>query len=211
MSGTNGMMVETRTPNRLSAVADVARARLAAGEVPVIVHPLGFACARIEPGLCVHAWLPGEPGLAPDPDVSAIHRHSWELAESRVLTGGLANTAYDVAASPRDIATGRLYRIDCGPDADAVIATERFVQHAASSTDCYGPGDVYSLAAGRYHSTHAAEATVTLMRAVDRGGLDMAVGPLRAPSAPRTMQRRPASPVLAEHVTRLTLQHLGDC
>lgn len=187
--------------------AQLAYERLARPDVSVVAHPLGFACVPIRPGLCVHAWLPDEPELKIRLAMSGIHRHSWDL-DSQVLTGILGNSVHEVTPAFRDDATGRLYRIDTSPDGDTVTATGRYVRASLGHVDRYGPGDVYRLPAGAFHATYAVGVTVTLLAATDRGGRDVSVGPLRAPTEPRKVPRMPTSPRLAEHVIRLIRQHL---
>jgi hypothetical protein len=193
----------------LRGLSAVAWRCLAVGATPVVLHPLGFACVPVEPGLCVHVWLPGEPELKPDVATPVIHCHSWDLV-SWVLTGRLGNTIHQVVPSLHGDATARLYLIDSGPDGDTVTATPKYVRHALGHIDHYETGDAYHLRAGTFHATYAVGATVTLLTATDRGGQDIAVGPLRAAVGPRIVRRRHASPELAERVTRLALKHLEE-
>lgn len=187
--------------------AESARQRLAAGGAPVAVHPLGFACAQIQPGLCVHCWLPGEPELEPVLETSPVHCHRWNLS-SRVLAGEVGNTVWTAYPTGRLYASHRVYDIRVTPDADVIRPTGRYVRATPGIPTFAEVGDTYTLPAGVFHASIIAGLAVTLLTAVREPGVrDRALGSL-IPPATRVTRRRDASPALAARVTRLALRHL---
>jgi hypothetical protein len=124
---------------------------IAAGVTPIsaVRHPLGFLCLPIERtgrlGVCLHLW---SPDVAPLATTSQIHCHSWDLV-SHVLYGRLRNITTRTGEG-RDL---RVFEVLSRGDTDELRATPRTVKAVRGETATHGPGDVYALPAGVFHST----------------------------------------------------------
>ncbi|MEV4798987.1 hypothetical protein AB0K18_03145 [Nonomuraea sp. NPDC049421] len=158
------------------ALAELARPGLTA-----VRHPLGFVCLPLErdggDGVCLHVW---SKALAhAETTTSQIHCHSWDL-ESHVLYGQVRNVHAVVADAGAD-ATHRVYEVVSGADGDRISPTGRTVRHATGLVEVFGPGETYTLAADRFHSSVVPEdgeaATIALGRGRP-GGRDLSLGPL---------------------------------
>ncbi|RJQ79295.1 hypothetical protein D5S17_11290 [Pseudonocardiaceae bacterium YIM PH 21723] len=153
-----------------AGTAEVAVPRWAAGflravldgtdPTPALCHPLGFYCfpawrGAAGHGICLHVW----PDTA---ERSAVrHAHSWDLV-SYVLYGRVRN---DIIELTEGIAH-RVFEVHSGPDGDALVRTERLADCRVLRSEHHGPGAVYTLPAGIFHtSTVTGEAaTVALGR-----------------------------------------------
>jgi hypothetical protein len=140
-------------------------------------HPLGFICLPIErtgeAGICVHVW--SEHLMRASPTTSTIHAHSWNLI-SYVLYGCVRNEVIDVIDAPEGAAY-RVFEVRSSGDLDELRATPRLVRSEVRTTEFKCPGDIYSLAAGAFHTTvvHGEAATVALGSS-RRGMLDLSLG-----------------------------------
>lgn len=183
--------------------------RLTEGDVPAVVHPLGFACLRVRDGLCCHVWLPGEPELEPTVETSPIHCHRWRL-ESHVLAGEVGNAVFTVRPSNQSAASHRVYDVRVEPDADVIRPTGQYVRAAPGCPTYFGPGQSYTLPAGVFHISIIDKPAVTLLTAVRVPGVrDRVLGPL-IPPANRSTRRRTASPALTAQVADLAIRSLKE-
>jgi hypothetical protein len=187
----DGRAAETIRPwsaDMLRAITEGRRALSAA------VHPLGFTCLPVlregRHGVCVHAWLPGQP--AARPTTSPVHAHSWDLV-SYVLLGRLRNElphvthAPDLGAQP-DAPSGtqpstddlwRVLEIRSRGDTDDIVPTRRLVHCRAGESALNVRDDVYQVPAGTFHSSVAdsTEPTVTVVIGSSvPGGADLSLG-----------------------------------
>ncbi|MEV1178822.1 hypothetical protein, partial [Nonomuraea sp. NPDC049784] len=126
---------------------------LSAGDLTAVRHPLGFVCLPLErdggEGVCVHLW---SDSLAhAESTTSQIHCHSWDLV-SHVLYGQVRNVHVVVTDTGAD-ATHRVFEVVSGADGDRISPTGRTVRHATGLVEVFGPGETYTLAAGRFHSS----------------------------------------------------------
>ncbi|MFB4275057.1 hypothetical protein ACBJ59_07140 [Nonomuraea sp. MTCD27] len=144
-------------------------------------HPLGFVCLPLErdggEGVCLHLW---SDSLTPaESTTSQIHCHSWDLV-SHVLYGQVRNVHAVVTDAGAD-ATHRVFEVVSGADGDRISPTRRTVRHATGLVEVFGPGDTYTLAADRFHSSIVPEggeaATIALGRG-RAGSRDLSLGPL---------------------------------
>jgi len=183
---------------------------VAAGQTPVdaVRHPLGFLCLPAWRGdglgICVHIWTGAERA---DPTTSAIHAHSWELT-SYVLYGRVRNRILGVTDTPAD-PTHRVFEIHTDPVIDAVRHTPRLVRCHTDAVDEHGPGDVYALPSGVFHTTvvdgHAA--TVALGR--DRpGAIDLSLGGVH--TTDHLVRREHCDPEQARRAVVAVLANLGS-
>lgn len=173
--------------------ADVLRA-VAEGrrELRAAVHPLGFICLPVirdgRCGVCVHAWLPGQPKASPT--TSPVHAHSWDLV-SYVLFGRLRNDLpHVVGAKPGARDVWRVLEIRSRGGTDDIVPTPRLVHRESGESVLIARDDVYTVPAGTFHNSivDPAEPTVTVMLAstVD-GSPDLSLG---SPSTPAHRIRR---------------------
>ncbi|MEV4219482.1 MULTISPECIES: hypothetical protein [unclassified Nonomuraea] len=153
------------------------------GEVRAVRHPLGFVCLPLErdggEGVCIHLW---SDSLAPATSTtSQIHCHSWDLV-SHVLYGQVRNV-HAVLDDAGPDATHRVFEVVSAADGDRISPTPRTVRHRTGLVESFGPGDTYTLPAGRFHSSVVPEggeaATVALGRGRP-GSRDLSLGPLGA-------------------------------
>lgn len=171
--GTAGAVV----PSWVAGVLDdVAERR---SEFRAVRHPLGFACLPVERageiGVCVHLWA--SDGPPPDLSTSRVHAHSWELT-SYVLYGLVRN---ELVAVREDEPTHRVFEIRSGPGGDEIVPTPRLVRPLSTDATTHGPGEVYRLPTGRFHTTSLPgardAATVVLGRGLP-GARDLSLGPV---------------------------------
>lgn len=140
-------------------------------------HPLGFVCLPVErtgeAGVCVHVW--SERLTRANPTTSTMHAHSWDLI-SYVLYGSVRNDVIDVIDAP-DNAAYRVFEVRSSGDIDELRETPRLVCSRIRATELKAPGDIYSLAAGAFHTTvvHGEAATVALGSS-RRGMMDLSLG-----------------------------------
>lgn len=140
-------------------------------------HPLGFVCLPVErtseAGVCVHVW--SEHLTRASLTTSTVHAHSWDLI-SYVLYGSVRNEVIDVIDAPSD-ATYRVFEVRSSGDIDELCETPRLVRSEIRATELMGPGEVYSLAAGVFHTTvvHGEAATVALGSSRP-GAMDLSLG-----------------------------------
>lgn len=167
-----------------------------------VLHPLGFVCFPMrrdaDEGVCVHVWLPGRDGFAPHLPTSGIHAHSWDLM-SLVLLGSVGNEVVDARTVPEGEATHRVYEIRSADGADEVVPTARCVRSSRREISYAGPGEVYRLAGGEFHTSviDQAGSAATVLLAVGNGGKDRALGPVRPVRRAGRVPRRPAPPFLS--------------
>ncbi|MFI6497677.1 hypothetical protein [Nonomuraea typhae] len=180
------------------------------GNVRGVLHPLGFVCLPLErtggDGVCLHVWSRRLPGA--HSTTSQIHCHSWDLV-SHVLYGQVRNV-HAVVTDATAEATHRVFEVVSGADGDRITPTPRTVRHAQGLVEVFGPGDTYTLAADRFHSSVVAEngeaATVALGRGRE-GSRDLSLGPLGA--AGHHVARRPLEDAERALAVQLVLSHLG--
>ncbi|MEW9548543.1 hypothetical protein [Nonomuraea sp. NPDC050783] len=177
--------------------------------VSAVRHPLGFVCLPLEregeEGVCVHLW--SDAFAHAESTTSQIHCHSWDLV-SHVLYGQVRNVHVEVAdAGTR--ATHRVFEVVSDAGGDRISPTRRTVRHATGLVEVFGPGDTYTLPAGRFHSSVVPEggeaATVALGRGRP-GGHDLSLGPLDA--GPHHVSRQPLDPGETALAVRLITAHL---
>jgi hypothetical protein len=138
-------------------------------ELRAAVHPLGFTCLPViregRYGVCVHAWLPGQPRASPT--TSPVHAHSWDLV-SYVLFGRLRNDLpHVVGAKPGARDVWRVLEIHSRGGTDDIVPTPRLVHRESGESVLIVRNDVYTLPAGTFHSSivDPTEPTVTVMLA----------------------------------------------
>jgi hypothetical protein len=191
-----------------------------------VTHPLGFTCLPIErtgpEGVCVHVWSPRLERAAPT--TSVIHAHCWELT-SYALFGQLANTLMvlaDAAGRPGRASLpprpdwsgdeGDLYRVlevRSASDIDELVPTSRLVYCVPEARQVISAGDVYSVAAGVFHSTKVApgaEAATIVLGRVVRGVPDRSLG--RPDSGPHVVRRRRCDAEQTAAAARVVLDRL---
>ena len=174
---------------------------VATGATPIsaVRHPLGFLCLPIERtgrlGVCLHLW---SPDVAPLATTSQIHCHSWDLV-SHVLYGRLRNITTRTGEG-RDL---RVFEVLSRGDTDELRATPRTVKAVSGETATHGPGEVYSLPAGVFHSTllDAGPNAATVALGVESPiGRDLSLGTLDLRSHQvRRMRCGPAETARAAH------------
>ncbi|GAA3658053.1 hypothetical protein GCM10022224_021650 [Nonomuraea antimicrobica] len=150
-------------------------------DLSAVRHPLGFVCLPLErdggEGVCLHLWSGSLPHA--ETTTSQIHCHSWDLV-SHVLYGQMRNVHAVVTDAGSD-ATHRVYEVVSGADGDRISPTHRTVRHATSLVEVFGPGDTYTLDAGRFHSSVVPEGDEAATIALGRGrpgSRDLSLGPL---------------------------------
>ncbi|QYC40786.1 hypothetical protein Nocox_15860 [Nonomuraea coxensis DSM 45129] len=172
-------------------------------------HPLGFVCLPLErdgdEGVCVHLWS-GSLAHA-ESTTSQIHCHSWDLF-SHVLYGQIRNVHVNVADAGAE-ATHRVFEVVSDDGGDRISPTGRTVRHATGLVEVFGPGDTYTLPAGRFHSSVVPEggeaATIALGRGRP-GGHDLSLGPLDA--GPHRVPRQRLDPGETALAVRLVTARL---
>ncbi|MEO5875245.1 MAG: hypothetical protein ABIS86_12590, partial [Streptosporangiaceae bacterium] len=144
-------------------------------------------------GVCLHLW---SQDVAPLATTSQIHCHSWDLV-SYVLYGRLRNVVTRTGEG-RDL---RVFEVLSRGDTDELRATGRTVRAVRGEAAAHGPGDIYSLPAGTFHSTlletgpDAATVALGVESPVSR---DLSLGPLDLrPHQVRRMRCEPAETVRA--------------
>ncbi|MEO3867233.1 hypothetical protein ABGB18_00225 [Nonomuraea sp. B12E4] len=194
---------------RGGAARSWAREALSRDGLTAVRHPLGFVCLPLEreggDGVCVHLW---SDSLAhAESTTSQIHCHSWDLV-SHVLYGQMRNVHAVVTDAGAD-ATHRVFEVVSGADGDHISPTRRTVRHATGLVELFGPGDTYTLAADRFHSSVVPEggeaATIALGRG-RRGSHDLSLGPLGA--GPHHVSRQPLDARETELAVRMIVAHL---
>ncbi|MDX3105924.1 hypothetical protein ACIBO5_10280 [Nonomuraea angiospora] len=182
---------------------------LSSGGLTAVRHPLGFVCLPLErdggEGVCVHLW--SDSFAHAESTTSQIHCHSWDLV-SHVLYGQVRNVHAVVTDAGRD-ATHRVFEVVSGADGDRISPTGRTVRHATGLVEVFGPGDTYTLAADRFHSSVVPEggeaATIALGRGRP-GSRDLSLGPLGG--GPHHVARQPLDARETELAVRLITAHL---
>lgn len=178
-----------RAPDAARTVPTLCRSMLAEmadgrSEVSAVRHPLGFVCLPVyregEYGVCVHAW--SEALALADVTTSPVHSHSWDLV-SFVLYGQVRNTllhVFDDAAG----ATHRVFEIHSDDDVDEIRATSRCVRYLTARHRVAGPGDIYRLTAGQFHTsaTDGGPDAATVVLGRSRVSHDLSLGPLDTPT-----------------------------
>lgn len=147
-----------------------------------VTHPLGFTCLPIEragrEGVCVHLWSPRV--ARAEPTTSPIHAHCWHLL-SYALFGQLENMLMHVADT--DEGEQGLYRVlevRSHGDVDDLSPTSRLVRCVPRQRQVISAGDVYSMAAGEFHTTQVRPGTETATVALGcmaPGAADRSLGP----------------------------------
>ncbi|WP_327085719.1 hypothetical protein OIE66_25635 [Nonomuraea sp. NBC_01738] len=162
------------------------------GDLHGVHHPLGFVCLPLEreggDGVCLHLWS-ARLGQAHS-TTSQIHCHSWDLV-SHVLYGQVRNV-HAIVTDAADDATHQVFEVVSGADGDRIAPTGRTVRHATGLVEVFGPGQTYTLAAGRFHSSVVAEdgeAATIALGSGRPGSHDLSLGPLRTRS--HHVSRRP--------------------
>ncbi|MEV0619884.1 hypothetical protein AB0I81_41655 [Nonomuraea sp. NPDC050404] len=158
-----------------------ALAELERPDLSAVRHPLGFICLPVErdggEGVCLHLW---SDSLAhAESTTSQIHCHSWDLV-SHVLYGQVRNVHAVVADAAAD-ATHRVFEVVSGPGGDDLAPTSRTVRHTTGLVEVFGPGDTYTLAADRFHSSvvpEGGEAATIALGSGRPGSRDLSLGPL---------------------------------
>ncbi|MFG6193936.1 hypothetical protein [Nonomuraea sp. JJY05] len=182
---------------------------LSSGGLTAVRHPLGFVCLPLErdggEGVCLHLW--SDSFAHAESTTSQIHCHSWDLV-SHVLYGQVRNVHAVVTDAGRD-ATHRVFEVVSGADGDRISPTGRTVRHATGLVEVFGPGDTYTLAADRFHSSVVPEggeaATIALGRGRP-GSRDLSLGPLGG--GPHHVARQPLDAQETELAVRLITAHL---
>ncbi|MET7326831.1 hypothetical protein [Nonomuraea sp. NPDC005650] len=182
---------------------------LSSGGLTAVRHPLGFVCLPLErdggEGVCVHLWT--DTFAHAESTTSQIHCHSWDLV-SHVLYGQVRNVHAVVTDAGPD-ATHRVFEVVSGADGDRISPTGRTVRHATGLVEVFGPGDTYTLAADRFHSSVVPEggeaATIALGRGRP-GSRDLSLGPLGG--GPHHVARQPLDARETELAVRLITAHL---
>jgi hypothetical protein len=161
--------------NVLLAVAEGRR------EVRAAVHPLGFTCLPViredRYGVCVHAWLPGQPKARST--TSSVHSHSWDLV-SYVLSGRLRNDLPQVVGAKfNGPDVWRVLEVRSRGDTDDIVPTARLVHCESGESAQIIRDDVYTVPAGTFHESVSdpAELTVTVVLASTvADGTDLSLG-----------------------------------
>ncbi|SES77549.1 hypothetical protein [Nonomuraea wenchangensis] len=172
-------------------------------------HPLGFVCLPLErdgdEGVCVHLWTGSL--VHAESTTSQIHCHSWDLF-SHVLYGQIRNVHVIVADAGAE-ATHRVFEVVSDASGDRISPTGRTVRHTTGLVEVFGPGDTYTLPAGRFHSSVVPEggeaATIALGRGRP-GSHDLSLGPLDA--GPHRVSRQHLDPGETALAVRLVTARL---
>ncbi|CAM5656461.1 hypothetical protein GCM10010329_11880 [Streptomyces spiroverticillatus] len=150
-------------------------------ELPAVRHPLGFLCLPLlregPRGVCVHLF---EEGAGPEPGISPLHSHSWDL-HSHVLYGQVANLLVHTEDGG-DRPTHRVFEVRSDPDGtDEILPTDEVVRSAPGPRRVSSGGESYTLSAGRFHATVVEDgqpAATLVLGLVRPGRLDRSLGPL---------------------------------
>ncbi|MFJ2742244.1 hypothetical protein ACIO3O_21575 [Streptomyces sp. NPDC087440] len=161
-----------------TALLDIATGKR---ELPAVRHPLGFLCLPLlregPRGVCVHLF---EEGAAPEPGISPLHSHSWDL-HSHVLYGQVANLLVHTEDGG-DRPTHRVFEVRSDPDGtDEILPTATVVRSAPGPRRISSGGESYTLPAGEFHATvvQAGRPAATLVLGLVRPGrADLSLGPL---------------------------------
>lgn len=154
-------------------------AAVGAGELEVraVRHPLGFLCLPVERsgryGVCLHLW---SPELSRALTTTAVHCHSWDLI-SYLLYGRIRN----VLARFGDGREYQVLEVISRGETDELRATARTVRAKAGEETSHGPGEVYTLPAGVFHTTLVAdgrEAATVVLGMESPAGRDLSLGAL---------------------------------
>lgn len=191
-------------PARAWALGELSRPGLRA-----VRHPLGFVCLPLErdggEGVCLHLW---SDSLAhAESTTSQIHCHSWDLV-SHVLYGQMRNV-HAVVTDAGARATHRVYEVVSGADGDRISPTRRTVRHTTGLVEVFGPGDTYTLAAGRFHSSvvpEGGEAATIALGSGRPGSRDLSLGPLEGGA--HHVSRQPLDAGETALAVRLITAHL---
>jgi hypothetical protein len=184
-------------------------------QLPAVAHPLGFICLPVlregGNGVCVHVHEgpPERERLT----TSAVHAHSWDLI-SCVLFGAIGNVPVRVVDESRR-PTHRVFAVTSTPDGvDDLRPTARLVRFSTEPVQEHGPEQIFTLAAGEFHSTVDASgkhdggsATVVLGRSV-QDAVDLALGPLHGP--PHRVERRRLAPARSADIARGVLRRMDE-
>ncbi|MCF6474795.1 hypothetical protein FAF44_41430 [Nonomuraea sp. MG754425] len=186
------------------ALEELARPGLSA-----VRHPLGFVCLPLEreggDGVCLHVW--SDSLARAESTTSGIHCHSWDLV-SHVLYGQVRNVHAVVSDAGAD-ATHRVYEVVSGADGDRISPTRRTVRHTTGLVEVFGPGQTYTLAADRFHSSVVPEGGAAATIALGRGrpgGRDLSLGPLGG--SPHHVARRSLDAAETALAIRMIIAHL---
>jgi hypothetical protein len=177
--------------------------------VTAVRHPLGFVCLPLErdggDGVCIHVW--SDTLAHAESTTSQIHCHSWDLV-SHVLYGQVRNVHVRVTDAGRD-ATHRVFEVASAADGDRIRPTGRTVRHAVGRVETFGPGETYTLPAGRFHSSVVPEGAEAATIALGRGrpgSHDLTLGPLRG--GRHHVARQPLDAEETAHTVRLIAARL---
>lgn len=170
-------------------------------------HPLGFVCLPLErtgqAGVCVHVW---SDGLArANPTTSTLHAHSWDLI-SYVLYGGVRNEVIDVIDAPDD-AVYRVFEIRSGGDVDEIRETSRLVRCEIRAAEVNHPGNIYSLAAGVFHTTVVQGEAATVALGNSRGTKDLSLGGIDRKT--HRVRRQRCDHAETAHAARVVIEQLA--
>ncbi|WP_433509826.1 hypothetical protein ACQP2T_38620 [Nonomuraea sp. CA-143628] len=187
-----------------------ALAALSGTGIRAVRHPLGFVCLPLErdggEGVCLHLW--SARFAHAESTTSGIHCHSWDLL-SHVLYGQVRNVHAVVTDAVRD-PTHRVFEVVSGADGDRITPTRRTVRQEAGLVEEFGPGDTYTLAAGRFHSSvvpaGGEAATIALGRGRP-GSRDLSLGPLG--TGDHHVSRQPLDDEETALAVRLIAAHLS--
>jgi hypothetical protein len=132
-------------------------------------HPLGFGCINVGDipagSVRLHIWSK-ELFVAQTPTLP-IHNHIWDLF-SYVLTGGVKNRMYSVAAGEKN-SKYMLYRVSYDKEFSVLRPTDSFVNCRKISESNISEGRNYRIACENFHSTvplrDSLTATLVLARA----------------------------------------------
>nr|WP_236047398.1 hypothetical protein [Streptacidiphilus fuscans] len=192
-------------------------------QLRAVAHPLGFVCLPVlregGDGVCVHVHggSPGgsHGGRSEDGELttSAIHAHSWDLI-SCVLFGAIGNVPVRVVDDAR-LPTHRVFAVTSTPDGvDDLRPTARLVRFSAEPVREHRPEEIFTMAAGEFHSTvdasgepDGASATVVLGRTV-QDAVDLALGPLHG--LPHRVERRRLAPARSADIARGVLRRMDE-
>jgi hypothetical protein len=183
---------------------------VATGRLPVaaVRHPLGFLCFPLyrdgDDGICVHVW---SADIRVELTTSSMHCHSWHML-SYVLYGTLRNDTVRLVDDPR-AAQYRVFRVQSRADVDEIRATPRLVRCESRSTEQYGAGQTYELAAGDFHQSVLLEgpaATLVLgRRQLGAGDFALAV----VDTATHVVRRKREGGEVSRDVARMAAERLA--
>ncbi|HET6211996.1 MAG TPA: hypothetical protein VFE14_03880 [Micromonosporaceae bacterium] len=160
-----GLIAAGTAGGQLRACATDVLIRAARYADALIRHPLGFLCLPLHRGtglgLCLHVWLPGL-GDA-ELTTSPVHAHTWDLT-SHVVCGQVNNELIGIEEG----GTHRICAIISEGGVDKISPTSRLVAYRVVGTQRVGPGQTYTLPAGRFHTTRTPAAAATLVLAETR-------------------------------------------